>query len=111
MQGQEYTSDSYKAVDNLDSSPTSYCDTSHLDVTVPGTYNVDFTVRDRSDNQATYTQTVTVVEDPDYGKSTCYLTFDDGPSQNTLKFLTYLTSMKSKLPSLSSVLIRKNMTS
>ncbi|WP_289220613.1 polysaccharide deacetylase [Ileibacterium valens] len=90
MQGQEYTSDSYKAVDNLDSSPTSYCDTSHLDVTVPGTYNVDFTVRDRSDNQATYTQTVTVVEDPDYGKSTCYLTFDDGPSQNTLKILDIL---------------------
>lgn len=89
-QGSSYKTDAYAVVDDLDQNPTSYCDTSHLDTTVPGTYNVDYMVRDRSDNQATYTQTVTVLEDPDYGKPTVYLTFDDGPSQNTLKILDIL---------------------
>ncbi len=89
-QGDNFSPDSYKVVDNLDSNPSSYCDVSHLDVTIPGTYNVDYTVRDRSNNEATYTQEVTVLEDPDFGKPVCYLTFDDGPSENTRKILDIL---------------------
>lgn len=89
-QGASYNADAYQVIDNLDSAPTSWADTSKLDTSVPGEYTVEYTVRDRSDNTATYTQTVTVNEDPDFGKPTVYLTFDDGPSENTKKILDIL---------------------
>lgn len=96
MQGDSYSTENYTVTDNLDSNPTLLCDTSKLDTTVPGDYSVNYTVKDRSNNEATYTQTVTVVEDPDFGKPICYLTFDDGPSDNTMKILDILDQYNAK---------------
>ncbi|MCF0260974.1 MAG: polysaccharide deacetylase, partial [Erysipelotrichaceae bacterium] len=43
-----------------------------------------------SGNEETYVQQVTVEENPDYGKKIVYLTFDDGPSENTGEILKIL---------------------
>ena len=85
LQGETYASDVYHAVDDLDPTASVSCDTSKLDMNVPGKYKVGYTVRDRSDNEETYVQEVTVKENPDFGKKIVYLTFDDGPSENTGK--------------------------
>lgn len=90
MQGTAFNAETCKAVDDLDPSATVEVDTSKLDVNVPGKYKVNYTVRDRSGNEETYVQDVTVKEDPDFGKQIVYLTFDDGPSQNTGKILDIL---------------------
>lgn len=95
-QGDEYPSKDYTIVDNADSNPSLHVDTSKLDVTTPGDYTVAYTVRDRSGNEKVYDQKVTVEENPDYGKPIVYLTFDDGPSENTEKILDILDEYDAK---------------
>ncbi len=92
MQGDYFTPNTYTAVDKLDENPTVHVDDSQLDLSTPGTYTVNYTASDRSGNQKTYKQTVTVEENPDYGKKIVYLTFDDGPSGVTNEILDELAA-------------------
>lgn len=96
LQGDYFSADSYKAKDDLDPEPTVYVDSSQLDLSHPGVYTVNYTASDRSGNQKTYRQEVTVEENPDYGKKIVYLTFDDGPSGVTNQILDTLKQYDAK---------------
>lgn len=91
-----------KAQDNLDPQPTIQVDDSQVDTTKAGTYQLVYTVTDRSNNKRTYQQKVSVVTkliQKDKGQSQekiVYLTFDDGPSQNTKKILDILDQYHAK---------------
>ena len=89
-QGGYYSQSSYAMTDDLDANPTLSVDQSQLDTTIPGTYKVNYITRDRTGNSKIYEQKVTVIENPDYGKQICYLTFDDGPSGVTEEILQTL---------------------
>lgn len=90
LQGDVYAPRTYTIQDDLDNNPKVYIDSSQLNISVPGTYAVQYTTSDRSGNQRNYQQTVIVEENPDYGKPICYLTFDDGPSPTTSQILEVL---------------------
>lgn len=96
LQGDAFSPDSYKAKDDLDLEPTVYVETSGLDTSVPGVYHVSYTTSDRSGNQRTYEQEVTVEENPDFGKQVLYMTFDDGPSGVTKEILQMLKENDAK---------------
>lgn len=82
--------------DDFDPDPQFTVDDSKVDFTVPGTYEVTYTTRDRSGNTGTTQRTVTVKRDASYDKKTVYLTFDDGPSENTDKILDILKKYNAK---------------
>lgn len=90
LQGRSYTPGNYALSDDLDGAPILYVDSSAVDVNTPGDYQVIYNVKDRSGNEQNYIQTVSIKEDPDLGKKLVYLTFDDGPSANTLRVLDTL---------------------
>lgn len=96
--GQEYTPPVLSATDNFDKTVAVQTDLNGLDTSVPGQYSVRFYAQDRSGNMAERIQEVTVVQpepepvqesqpEPD---KVVYLTFDDGPSENTWKILDIL---------------------
>lgn len=76
--------------DDFDPDPKFTVDNSSVDFTVPGTYKVVYTTTDRSGNKGSATRTVTVKKDDSYDRKVVYLTFDDGPSENTAKILDIL---------------------
>nr|WP_294495140.1 polysaccharide deacetylase [uncultured Mediterraneibacter sp.] len=76
--------------DDLDPQPQFSVNADQVDFTVPGTYEVTYTVKDRSGNEAALTRKVTVKEDKNYNRKIVYLTFDDGPSDNTERVLDIL---------------------
>lgn len=82
--------------DNQDPAPQIQCDASKLNLSKIGDYEITYTATDRSGNQTTYTRTIHVIERKAIGNNhtsetkTVYLTFDDGPSQNTGKILEIL---------------------
>lgn len=90
LQGRTYHPKNYTASDNLDKAPVISIDTSALNTEVPGTYPVNYTAIDRTGNQQVFVQNVVVQEDPDFGQKIVYMTFDDGPSANTLRILDIL---------------------
>ncbi len=90
LQGDPYLPQTYTGKDNFDVNPTIAVDGGSVDSSVPGTYTVHYTVSDKAGNQTTYDQAVTVIENPDFGKQICYLTFDDGPSSTTIQILDIL---------------------
>lgn len=90
LQGRIYHAKNYELKDDLDPNPVVSIDTSQLNADIPGVYTVSYNVSDRSGNTKTFQQNVTVQEDPDFGKKVVYLTFDDGPSENTIKILDIL---------------------
>lgn len=92
LAGDYFQPDSYPVQDDLDPAPGLYVDTSQLDPATPGVYTVNYTTSDRSGNQKTYKQEVTIEENPDLGKKICYLTFDDGPSGVTQEILDTLSA-------------------
>lgn len=96
LQGDEFRADRFELTDDLDPNPALVTDTNAVNTDVPGDYPVTYTVTDRSGNQQQYTQTVTVESNPDYGKKIAYLTFDDGPSENTLAVLDALDKYDAK---------------
>lgn len=96
LQGDVYAPRSYIINDDLDKDPKVYIDSSQLDISTPGTYNVQYTTSDRSGNQRSYHQTVVVQSNPDFGKPICYLTFDDGPSELTPQILEVLNQYNVK---------------
>lgn len=89
-QGHSYPYNSIVVKDDHDSEPVISADTTALNTDTPGNYPVKLTVTDSSGNTNTYEQTVTVIEDQDFGKKICYLTFDDGPSSVTESILQTL---------------------
>lgn len=96
IQGDHFTVQQYKAVDDIDPDPQITVDSSQLNTDVPGNYTVNYTAIDRSGNMKTYKQTINIAEDPDFGKKVCYLTFDDGPSALTGDILKILKENDAK---------------
>lgn len=85
-----------KAKDNQAPNPKIEVDSSKVDLSNLGTYDIQYTVTDQSGNQNIYTQKVTVINNQSVttkgqtGNKIVYLTFDDGPSSNTAKILDVL---------------------
>lgn len=96
LQGENYQPHTYTPTDDLDLSPEIVIDASNLNSSATGTYPVIYTVQDNSGNQKSYTQNVTVLENPEFGKPVCYLTFDDGPSETTIQILSILKQYGAK---------------
>lgn len=82
--------------DDHDLKPILKIDDSLLNILKTGEYEVKYIVEDHSGNKETYVRKVEVLSQYDNkeakkdGKKTCYLTFDDGPSQNTEAILKIL---------------------
>ena len=82
--------------DNLDPAPVLEIDSAGVDFTVPGTYIVTYKATDRSGNVETIQKKVTVLRNAEYEQKVVYLTFDDGPSENTGKILDILKEYNAK---------------
>ncbi|WP_044600437.1 polysaccharide deacetylase [Candidatus Stoquefichus massiliensis] len=82
--------------DDHDKNPKLTIDDSKLNIRKIGEYEVYYRVEDDSGNQETYTRIIEVLSQYDNreakrdGQKVCYLTFDDGPSNNTAKILKIL---------------------
>lgn len=91
-----------KAKDNRDPQPEVKVDSSHVNLSKVGTYEVIYTVKDRSNNENKYKQKVIVKERKNVqtigqnSHKVVYLTFDDGPSANTKKILDILDRYNAK---------------
>ena len=91
-----------KAKDNLDQNPTVTVDDSQVNLSKVGTYTITYTVKDKVGNENKYQKKVYVVDNkslitvkPSENKIV-YLTFDDGPSENTKKILDILDKYDAK---------------
>lgn len=83
--GDSFEEPGYEAADNCDGDLTEQVQiTGDLNMNVPGTYTVTYTVSDASGNTATATRTVIVC------RGIVYLTYDDGPSTYTSALLDLL---------------------
>ena len=82
--------------DNQDDNPILTIDSSNLDISKIGNYQITYYAKDRSLNVTKETCIVTVVENKKIGttipsdEKVVYLTFDDGPSENTQQVLDIL---------------------
>lgn len=91
-----------KAKDNRDPKPQIEVDSSQVNLKKAGTYEVVYTVKDRSQNKNEYKHKVTVYEKKSVqsvgqnSHKVVYLTFDDGPSANTKKILDILDRYNAK---------------
>ncbi len=91
IQGKEADlAEGISVTDDLDPAPQFEMDLKDVDLNTPGTYKAVCIAKDRSGNETRAERTVIVKEDPEYGKKIVYLTFDDGPSENTRKILDIL---------------------
>lgn len=81
-----------EVTDNLDSKPKIKIDSSKVKTKKTGTYKLLVTATDRSGNKAKAKINVTVVEP----SKVVYMTFDDGPSENTDKILKILKKYDAK---------------
>ena len=61
-----------------------------VDVSKVGEYTITYEVSDSSNNTSTISRLVKVVNIPPNNQNLIYLTFDDGPSQNTIEILKIL---------------------
>lgn len=88
--------------DNQDPHPQLIINSNQFDISKEGTYYVSYIVKDRSGNQTKKTRKITVVKNIKIGveqeshEKIVYLTFDDGPSSNTIKILRILDQYKIK---------------
>ncbi len=93
MKNESYDFDKdIKVKDNYDKKPTVNIDTSNIDFATPGNYKLTVTATDRSGNKATKEVKVVVK----HAQKVVYLTFDDGPSENTDKILKILKQYNAK---------------
>ena len=87
--GEEYKDAGATAADKVDGDLSKNIKTENkVDVSEKGKYTVTYTVKDAAGNEATATREVIVFKES--AGSTVYLTFDDGPSDNTIKLLDLL---------------------
>lgn len=87
--------DSYEAYDDRDGDLTSQVQTSGVvDVSKAGTYTLTYSVTDSAGNTVTAERTVTVVgvAEPVTGPKVVFLTFDDGPWDDTDRLLDILAA-------------------
>ena len=90
------------ATDNRDPKPEVTVDSSEVNLKKEGTYKVKYTVKDRSGNTETFSRNVKVLKKvvsktvPASQEKIVYLTFDDGPSQNTKKIIDILEKYNAK---------------
>lgn len=82
--------------DDMDPKPSLHIDSSKVDFATPGIYEAVYTARDRSGNEQKIVQKITVKENPEMKEKIVYLTFDDGPSDNTEKILDILKKYNAK---------------
>lgn len=81
--------------DDFDEAPTYTVDSSKVNLSKVGSYEAVYETVDKYGNKATYKRVVNVVEKPKNtyvpsGDKVIYLTFDDGPSQQTPRVLEIL---------------------
>lgn len=76
--------------DNADPDPSLSVDSTKADLNTPGTYVVTYVAKDRSGNETKVERKITVKANPEWKEKIVYLTFDDGPSENTGKILDIL---------------------
>ena len=88
--------DGVTVTDDMDPKPHFSVNSDQVDFATPGTYEVIYTTKDRSGNEETTVRKVTVKKDESYDKKIVYLTFDDGPSENTEKILDILKKYNAK---------------
>lgn len=94
--------DGITAKDNRDKEPEVTVDSSEVDTSKIGTYTVKYRVKDQAGNTNEYTSTINVIEKKKVqnvtasGDKIVYLTFDDGPSDNTAKILKILDQYNAK---------------
>ena len=79
-------SQQFRVEDNSNQTPTMIVDDSAVDYSTVGTYSINIEVKDHANNSTTYTKEVKIV---DY-TGVVYLTFDDGPSDNTKEIVDIL---------------------
>ncbi len=80
--GTPYQEEGYKATDNCDQDLTSKVKIEgNIDTNTPGTYHLTYSVSDSANNKTKVIRTVNVVKKASNG--TIYLTFDDGPQNET----------------------------
>ena len=90
------------AKDNRDPSPKITVDSSDVNLKKAGTYTVKYTVKDRSGNENVFARQIEVLEKvvskaiPSNEEKIIYLTFDDGPSENTKKIIDILDKYDAK---------------
>ena len=77
-------------VDDTDPDPTYEVDSSQVDLTTPGEYEVYYKAYDKYGNTMEYTRKITVTNESSPTSKVIYLTFDDGPSKNTKEILSIL---------------------
>lgn len=88
--------------DDHDQAPELTIDDSQLNIRKIGEYEVYYHVKDHTGNEETFVRQVEVLsqyanrEALNDGVKTCYLTFDDGPSQNTKDILNILDQYQIK---------------
>lgn len=90
------------AKDNRDPNPKITVDSSDVNLKKAGTYTVKYTVKDRSGNENVFARQIEVLEKvvskaiPSNEEKIIYLTFDDGPSENTKKIIDILDKYDAK---------------
>lgn len=81
----------YEAFDNCDGNITENVKIDGIvDTTKTGKYILTYTIEDSSNNKVTTNRIINILEEPNFDQKTIYLTFDDGPSNTTIKILDIL---------------------
>lgn len=91
-EGTPYQEPGYTANDNCDGDLTKQVSISGTVEKNPGTYYLTYTVKDSSNNETKITRTIIVSKKtlPNSGyinNGSIYLTFDDGPNENTTRYI------------------------
>lgn len=82
--------------DDMDPDPFLEIHSESVDFSTPGSYQVTYRAKDRSGNENELVQNITVESNPEWNEKVVYLTFDDGPSDNTKKILDVLDKYQAK---------------
>lgn len=83
-------------VDDIDPDPVLEIHSESADLSVPGSYQVVYKGKDRSGNENELVQNITVEANPEWNEKVVYLTFDDGPSDNTKRIIDILDKYQAK---------------
>lgn len=82
--------------DDLDPAPVLEIDTNDVDFNKDGKYVIHYIVKDRSGNKTVIDKELEILPNEELYQNIVYLTFDDGPSNNTSKIVDILNKYKIK---------------
>lgn len=89
--GSSFIEPGYTASDNCDGDITQNVEISgEVDTNKEGSYTLKYTVKDSSGNEDIIYRYIDILKESDTNIKTIYLTFDDGPSNTTVKILDIL---------------------